>query len=58
MRGLLTSMPHGSSPWAEGPRRWFFGDPRSGRELLEHVIGDEALIDAAQSVGKSLEHAF
>jgi hypothetical protein len=35
-----------------------FADPCSRRELLEHVIGDEALIDAAQGVGKSLQHAF
>ena len=29
-----------------------FADLCSGRELFEHVIGDEALIDAAQGVGK------
>ena len=28
------------------------------RELLEHVVSDEALIDAAQSIGKSLEYGF
>ena len=26
--------------------------------MLEHVIGDKALIDAAQGVGKSLQHRF
>ena len=28
------------------------------RELVEHVVSDEALIDAAQSIGKSLEYGF
>jgi len=28
------------------------------RAMLEHVIGDKALIDAAQGVGKSLRHSF
>jgi hypothetical protein len=33
-------------------------DLSGGRELFEHVIGDEALIDTAQGVVKSLQHAF
>lgn len=44
MRALLRSM----------PPTMVFG----GRQLLEHVIGDEALIDAAQSIGKSFQHAL
>jgi hypothetical protein len=31
---------------------------RGDREMLEHVIGDEALIDAAESVSTSLEYGF
>ena len=26
--------------------------------MLEHVIGDKALIDATESIGKSFQHAF
>jgi len=33
-----------------------FADLRSGWELFEHVIGDEALIDEAQGAGK-ISHA-
>src|SRR5215469_8640291 len=33
-------------------------DLRREGELLEHVISDEALIDAAQSVSKSLQYRF
>ena len=35
-----------------------FANQRSGRELLEHVIDDEALIDAAQSIGKPFGDGF
>ena len=33
-------------------------DPRREGELLEHVISDEALIDAAERVSKSLQYRF
>ena len=35
-----------------------FADLRGDRKVLEHFISDEALIDAAQSVGKSFQYAF
>jgi len=35
-----------------------FADARGCRQLLEHFIGDEALIDATQSIGKLFQHAF
>jgi hypothetical protein len=33
-------------------------DLRREGELFEHVVGDEALIDAAESVSKSLQYGF
>ena len=35
-----------------------FPDPRRQRETLEHLIADEALIDATECFHKLLEHAF
>ena len=35
-----------------------FADLRGDRKMLEHLISNEALIDAAQSVGKSFQYAF
>src|ERR1700741_3308689 len=34
------------------------GPPKSDRKTFEHFISDKALIDAAQSIGKSLEYGF
>jgi hypothetical protein len=31
---------------------------RCSREILQHIIGDETLIDATKGIEKSLEHAF
>ena len=35
-----------------------FADLRSEWETLEHIVGDKALIDAAEGIGKSLEYGF
>jgi hypothetical protein len=35
-----------------------FADLRGDRKVLEHFVRNEALIDAAQSVGKSFQYAF
>ena len=35
-----------------------FADARRRRQLLEHFIGDEALIDATQGIGKPFQDAF
>src|SRR5271169_3583359 len=35
-----------------------FTDPRRQRKTIEHLIADKALIDTAQSLGKSFKHVF
>src|SRR6202022_2710053 len=35
-----------------------FADARGEREMLEHVISDKALIDAAKTIAKSLKQGF
>ena len=48
IRGLLRSIPPDLR----------FTDLRWSRELLQHFIGDEALIDAAQRIHESLQNAL
>jgi hypothetical protein len=35
-----------------------FADLRGEWETVEHLVGDKALIDTAESIGKSLEYGF
>src|SRR5262249_57073441 len=35
-----------------------FADLRGERQMLEQIISDKALIDAAESIGKPLEYGF